>query len=60
MVKGFRVNWVMRLWVMGSGNDVVGVNRVMRDHVSYVAVGSVVGGRCVSTWTEIALDYQVI
>ena len=46
MVEGFGVNWVMRLRVMGSGNDVVGVDRVMRDHVSYVAVGSVVGGSC--------------
>ena len=48
MVKGIGVNWVMRLRVMGSGNDVMRVDGMMRDHVSYVAVGSVVGGRYVS------------
>ena len=47
MVEGFGVNWVMRLRVMGSGNDVVGVDGMVRCHVRYVAVGSVVGGSCV-------------
>jgi len=36
----------MGLRVMRSGNDVVGVDGMVRDHVSSVPVGSEVGGRC--------------
>lgn len=44
MVVGVRVR-VMRLRVMGSGDHVVGVDGMVRDDVSAVAVGSEVGGR---------------
>ena len=58
MVVGIRVR-VMRLRVMGSGDHVVGVDGMVRDDVSAVAVGSEVGGRYALTRKEIALNYDL-